>query len=641
MFIATPIPSALRDVLAPVIVDAFEENPVVVRSSAPAEDTATSSFAGLHESYVNVHGLDDILKHIRLVWASLWSDGALLYRHELGLDIETSAMAVVIQRIIIGDRSGVAFCRNPADQSQAVIEAVYGLNEGFVDGTVEPDRWVIDRATGNITRHTPATRSSAVRPAPDGTILEPLPDELKNVPPLDDAEVSAVHRLAGQAEQLFGYPQDVEWTFADIDLYCLQSRAITTLQPDDGDDEREWYLSLRPGFKHLQALREKIETQIIPGMMADAQRLGEIDPARLADSALADHIRESEATYNHWVDVYWADLIPFAHGVRLFGRFYNDSIEPEDPYEFVDLLAGGRLESTERNRILLDLAGRLRDDEKLAACIRESDFDAVPDFTAVLDDYLERFGDVTKDTIDRDRGRELIARLALEMAGREQATAPEERAEVLRRQFLDSFCGTDRDEAEQVLELAQASYRMRDDDNIYLAKVEAPLTAAMAEATARLSQRIGPIHESTEPDELGRALDEPGYMPKPPADEAPQQAGDPGHVTPRQLVGQPAGPGLGNGIARVITDGSQLFEFREGEVLVCDAVEPDMTLIVPLAAGIVERRGGMLVHGAIIAREYGLPCVTGVPRVTDLIATGDRITVDGHLGIVIIDRPVS
>ena len=69
---------------------------------------------------------------------------------------------------------------------------------------------------------------------------------------------------------------------------------------------------------------------------------------------------------------------------------------------------------------------------------------------------------------------------------------------------------------------------------------------------------------------------------------------------------------------------------------VCDAVDPNMTFIVPIASGIVERRGGMLIHGAIIAREYGLPCVTGIPDVTLLIKTGDRITVDGYLGIVII-----
>ena len=73
-----------------------------------------------------------------------------------------------------------------------------------------------------------------------------------------------------------------------------------------------------------------------------------------------------------------------------------------------------------------------------------------------------------------------------------------------------------------------------------------------------------------------------------------------------------------------------------GEILVCDAVDPNMTFVVPLAAGIVERRGGMLIHGAIIARELGIPCVNGVHRAPELLRTHDVVTVDGHLGIVTV-----
>ena len=76
----------------------------------------------------------------------------------------------------------------------------------------------------------------------------------------------------------------------------------------------------------------------------------------------------------------------------------------------------------------------------------------------------------------------------------------------------------------------------------------------------------------------------------------------------------------------------------KGEVLVCDAIDPNMTFILPLAGGIIERRGGMLIHGAIIAREYGIACVTGVPNAVDRIKTGDTVTVDGYLGIVTIGK---
>jgi phosphoenolpyruvate synthase/pyruvate phosphate dikinase len=104
----------------------------------------------------------------------------------------------------------------------------------------------------------------------------------------------------------------------------------------------------------------------------------------------------------------------------------------------------------------------------------------------------------------------------------------------------------------------------------------------------------------------------------------------------RQLVGQPAGQGVAVGKARVVLNSQDLFSFQAGEVLICDAVDPNMTFVVPLASAVVERRGGMLIHGAIIAREYGLPCVTGVPQVTELVKTGEMVTVDGHLGLVIV-----
>lgn|GEM_PF-1701154 len=111
-------------------------------------------------------------------------------------------------------------------------------------------------------------------------------------------------------------------------------------------------------------------------------------------------------------------------------------------------------------------------------------------------------------------------------------------------------------------------------------------------------------------------------------------------------IGVPIQPLFANGAVTIrssapgedSTKTSFIFTFRSGEILICDAMDPNMTFVVPLAAGIVERRGGMLIHGAIIAREYGLPCVTGAADAVALIKTGDQVTVDGYLGIVIIGK---
>lgn len=142
MFAQTALPDEpdeLRETLAAEI-QPWLSDPVVVRSSALGEDAAHRSYAGLHDSFIGVDGLGAVIRHIKLVWASLWSDAALLYRRDMHLDVESSAMAVVIQEFIPGDVSGVVFCRDPMDASRQVVEAVYGLNKGLVDGDVEPDR---------------------------------------------------------------------------------------------------------------------------------------------------------------------------------------------------------------------------------------------------------------------------------------------------------------------------------------------------------------------------------------------------------------------------------------------------------------------------------------------------------------------
>ena len=90
---------------------------------------------------------------------------------------------------------------------------------------------------------------------------------------------------------------------------------------------------------------------------------------------------------------------------------------------------------------------------------------------------------------------------------------------------------------------------------------------------------------------------------------------------------------------RRVRTSDDLGAFRAGDVLVCDAIQPSFTHLVPLAAAVVERRGGMLIHGAIIARELGIPCVNGIDRAVELLRDGERVTVDGWLGIVTVGHP--
>lgn len=639
MFLQTPIPLEIVAILRPLIEERFKDKAVVIRSSAPGEDSSKASFAGLHESYLNIRGTEAILEHVRLVWASLWSDAALLYRQELGLDIEKSAMGVLIQEIVNGERSGVAFSKNPNDGTQVVLEAVYGLNSGLVDGMVEPDRWILDRQTGRILSHQPAKREKWMRPTTDGTRLDSLPSHLSEKTPLTDQEIGILFKCVLESEEHFGVPQDVEWTFQNGNLFILQSRPVTTISSGMGEDRRPWYLSLRRSFENLKALRKKIEEEHIPSMVEEANRLSQKDLVHLSDLQLADEIARRMEIHGSWVAIYWSDFIPFAHGMRLFGQFYNDTVRPEDPYEFMELLGSSPLKSLERNQKLSEMAEMIRKNPSLALKLRAFTPIEDKDFKKKLDAFIEQFGDLScsiGEEMQCLQGSEGITKILLKMASHPplQKRWDRFRLDEITFRFLSRFKEKERTFAAELLDLGRASYRLRDDDNIYLGRIEREVRIAIEEAKRRIETRLLIKVDTEDPMEILKALRDPAYLPKR------QRTSDPGGpssgLKARQIIGQPAGPGIAQGKARVIRSPSDLFDFEAGEILVCDAVEPNMTFVVPLSSGIVERRGGMLIHGAIIAREYGLPCVTGIPEATTEIQTGDRVTVDGFLGIVVI-----
>jgi len=286
------------------------------------------------------------------------------------------------------------------------------------------------------------------------------------------------------------------------------------------------------------------------------------------------------------------------------------------------------------------LADRIRENPDLARRLRSGKELGDTGFADLLDRFIERFGALTTTPPSREKAGSAVIRLALEMASvprsREKTTARER--EGLEADFLAKFEGDRRQEALELLDLARASYRLRDDDNIYLGRIEAQLETAVELGKDRLETRGIGGREALPVEEIIASLKDPAHVPRPlDASAETEDTENKGFfLRARQLIGQPAGPGISKGPARVILESSDLLEFKSGEILVCDAVDPNMTFVIPLAGGVVERRGGMLIHGAIIAREYGLPCVTGVPEATRRIQSGDALTVDGYLGIVIL-----
>jgi pyruvate,water dikinase len=625
---------------------------MAVRSSAPGEDSAQRSFAGLHESLVGVTGEAALLEGIRVVWASLWSDASLLYRQELDIDPHRSRMAVVVQSFVDARPSGVGFGIDPREPhaDREVVEAVPGPCEELVSGMVDPDRWIMKRSSGQIVEWRPGQR-----------------DESKPAPILQGDDLEVLHKTLRDVETLLACAADIEWTGRGPDFTLLQARPVTTAA-DGEDEERAWYLSLRLGNARLKALCDRVTEDLIPRLEAAASAFAAEDVEHYSDLRLADAMQARSASLQEWKRVYRDEFIPFAHGVRRLALYYNDAVRPTDPYEFLGLLRGQAMIASERNASLESLASTVRSRDQLRAALeklvmsdgarsgedwqRQSQALAgtpgVAEFVNELDTCIHRYLNVTFSEERLDDRPDLVIKLVLQLARADRR--PQEKEDTsgtsLEKRLLDAVGPDRREEALDVLRIGRLSWKLRDDDNVLIGRLENQLVRALQEASRRLqkSGRLGAgVHvEPAAAEHLATALRDGGGGPVvfPRPQPVPEESARPvSGERPRQMIGQPAAPGCVTGLVRIVRDANDIGEFQSGEVVVCDAIQPTMTHVVPLAGAIVERRGGMLIHGTIIARELGVPCVNGVAGVTEALQNGDLVTVDGYLGIVTVGPP--
>jgi pyruvate,water dikinase len=238
---AAGVPDDVRSVVQAAFDELGEGARVAVRSSATAEDTAEASFAGMNETYTNV--VDETLfTRILDCWASLWGPRVVAYRHSLGLTDEPT-IAVVVQRMVDSEASGVMFTVDPIsqDRGRLLIEGAYGLGEVVVGGQVEPDTYFVSRPHDPsntdvqlISARIGSKAHKIVRQA-DGTETRvTVPEAERKARVLDDAQVLEVATLGLQIEQHYGAPQDIEWALQDGKMYIVQSRPITTLEAESG-----------------------------------------------------------------------------------------------------------------------------------------------------------------------------------------------------------------------------------------------------------------------------------------------------------------------------------------------------------------------------------------------------------------------
>jgi pyruvate,water dikinase len=728
-----------------------EDLAYAVRSSATAEDSATASFAGQHDTYLNVVGPAAVLAHIRRCWASLFTERAVSYRLRNGVDLRRAQMAVVVQQMVLPHAAGVLFTADPVTSNRKVtsVEASLGLGEALVSGLVNPDVYKVR----------------------DGEVLaETVAGEQ---PALTDAQVVRLARLGRRIEARFGRPQDIEWCLVDDDFEIVQSRPITTLFPIPTADDAENHVYVSVGHQQMMtdpmkplglsvwqltalprmyeaggrlfvdiaqrlaspagragllevlgkgdpligdALETIIERDFIP-LSPDDGRGGpppggapppiDTDPAIVAElvecseAAIAAVKRDIAAQSGSALfDFILADiqelkrtiLSPRTHQVIMASMeatwWLNDQLEAWlGEKNAADTLTQSLPDNitSEMGLALLDVADVIRPHPDVVAFLeRVEDEDFLDDLAALaggreardaIQAYLDRYGmrcvgeiDITRPRWSErpttlvplilsnvrnfepgagarrfEQGRREASAKELELLERLRALPDGERKAQETKRMIDrvrTFAGyreypkyhiVSRSFVYKQALLAEAE-RLVDadvlrerDDSFYLTFQELHEAVRIKAVDDRLIAQRKLAFRSYQALTPPRVLTSEG--------EAVAGAYRRDDVPPGALIGLPVSRGTIEGRARVVLDVADV-EPEPGDILVTAYTDPSWSPVFVAIEGLVTEVGGLMTHGAVIAREYGLPAVVGVEHATRLIRDGQRIRVHGTDGFV-------
>lgn len=210
---------------------AIEQPCVAVRSSAIDEDGAGSSFAGQHDTYLNLKGKDAVLDAVVRCLNSALSAEAVAYRKQADLPLEDIRIAVLIQQLVAADVSAVVFSCNPVNGSngEIMISSNWGLGESVVGGTATPDTFIVDKTSGDILERMIARKTRMTVRDSTGTHDAEIAVELQTSPSLTDPQIQELTKLALSLEAAAGHPVDIECAIAADKVYLLQCRPITTM----------------------------------------------------------------------------------------------------------------------------------------------------------------------------------------------------------------------------------------------------------------------------------------------------------------------------------------------------------------------------------------------------------------------------
>jgi len=231
----TPMPKDVEDEIRKayrrLCEEEGEEVYVAVRSSATAEDLPDASFAGQQETYLNVKGEEEVVSKVKKCWSSLFTPRAIFYRVQKGFKHGEVSIAVIVQKMVNSEKSGVMFTSHPVTGDKiSIIEAVWGLGEAIVSGKITPDHYEYDRINRKITVVKIAEKKLMITRQDDKTIEIKLDEKKAKERVLSDKEIEELVKIGEIIEEHYECPQDIEWAIEKGKIYILQTRPITTIK---------------------------------------------------------------------------------------------------------------------------------------------------------------------------------------------------------------------------------------------------------------------------------------------------------------------------------------------------------------------------------------------------------------------------
>lgn len=264
-------------------------NPLVaVRSSATAEDLPTASFAGQQDTFLNVSNPQSLLESIKRCWSSLFTPRAIAYRVQKGFDHASVKLAVVVQRMISSDRSGIMFTVDPnSELPHIIIEAGYGLGEALVGGKVTPDTYCVDKFHRKILNKRISNQTWMLIRGESGECMRmEVPSEITKEQKITDKQIYELAEIGNQIEMHYNKPMDIEWCIEKDQIYVVQARPITTLS---NDEKKMHSCNVEGGKEELESQR----TILVKGLGASPGIAG--GPVKIFSEEMSlDEVKEGD-----------------------------------------------------------------------------------------------------------------------------------------------------------------------------------------------------------------------------------------------------------------------------------------------------------------------------------------------------------